>query len=269
MNVGVDLLKSGLQKYIRRGMMESALLCASKMILYSTKKQRLWNSLLDRLMIICGEDIGIGNITVVYNVLLKLFEMKESNNQLPYEKKYEFIKPIICTLCDCDKTREYAHIYYAVYEGDKYKPVLNLDECIDAKNIGIIYWFKYFNDDKNQIILNIMNKENNEHFSKLSLLCLNIAKTINENVWFYGLILLTYCYNLKFTTDPIDFSTNSIEYKGDETIEFDDFVIDKHTTLGRQLGKDLKYFVHVGSIVYPESKYTTEEYKKIHDNMYG
>lgn len=57
--ISVDVLKSGIQKYIRRGMIEKALLCASKIILYSMAKSRLWINLLDRLMIICGPSINV------------------------------------------------------------------------------------------------------------------------------------------------------------------------------------------------------------------
>ncbi len=86
--ISVDVLKSGIQKYIRRSMIKKALLCASKMILYSMAKPRLWINLLDRLMIICGEDIGISNLSMVYNILGELFEIKKINKNLSYGKKY-------------------------------------------------------------------------------------------------------------------------------------------------------------------------------------
>lgn len=95
-------------------------------------------------------------------------------------------------------------------------------------------------------------------------MCTEISTTINENEWFCGLILLTYCYKLEF-----EFDSKLYNFDGTELIDIDDFVIDKHTREGRAMGRDLKYFVHVGAVVYPESKRTTYEYKKIHDEMHG
>jgi hypothetical protein len=275
-HVPIDILKSGIQKYIRRCMIEKALLCGSKIILYSMakNKQRLWINLLDRLMIICGEDIGIGNLSIIYNILSKLFEIKKLKKVLSYKEKYVLVAPLICAMCICEKTREFAHIYYGVYEGDEYKPQLSLDECIDKCDIGLVYWFKHDPEKKIDILSALIKKaefDENINFLKLTLLSNKISMTVNENEWFYGLILLIYCYKLDFSTESIEFEFDSKLYNfdGTELIEFDEFVLDKHTKAGRAIGRDLKYFVHTGAIVYPESKRTTYEYKKIHDEIHG
>ena len=66
----IDICKSGVQKYIRRGIVSKALMCAFE--LYRMEEvggRSLQTNLYNRLAVIVAEDVGIPNLPLITSVL--------------------------------------------------------------------------------------------------------------------------------------------------------------------------------------------------------
>ena len=83
----VDVMKSGLQKYIRRGNIEKSIYCMVELDLFKKlndkKVKGLRSNIRNRLLVILVEDIGISNWMIyekIYNLLNKWEEKRYENN---------------------------------------------------------------------------------------------------------------------------------------------------------------------------------------------
>ena len=109
----LDILKSGIQKYIRRGKTDKALWCAIEYDLFrkvGAKTNGILTNMLNRLYVTCVEDIGIANI----NTILYLDEQMDiyfnnRNDFSDYKVKESLINVITC-LSESKKIRLFSHI---------------------------------------------------------------------------------------------------------------------------------------------------------------
>lgn len=108
-----DVLKSGLQKYIRRNMYEKAALCMKEMLTFRGVGNNLVSNVLNRLVVIAAEDIGIANVPLVLYVIIRVNELKmiltaREWNAQELNEVYWMIKQ----LSESSKTRVMSHISY-------------------------------------------------------------------------------------------------------------------------------------------------------------
>jgi hypothetical protein len=111
---GSDVMKSGLQKYIRRGNIEKALFCAGELDLFKEAPDRgetIRTNFLHRLMVIYLEDVA--NLTIFYTIYQKLNEIvqerefPQGRNKMKEEK---LISDVVVLLCRSKKARICSHI---------------------------------------------------------------------------------------------------------------------------------------------------------------
>lgn len=272
----LDILKSGLQKYVRRNIPDKALFCLRDLIRYleaNNKKDSKWQLLLNRIAIISAEDISIGDADVVAHVLKTISRIKNSNKSFPDIKSaWDLLSPLIVSMCAAEKTREFAHIYFAVIVNEKEMPNMSLASCLENKHIDALVWLKLVGEccpSDRESCLDLLETYHSPSgkLRDLYQASRDLIAGIGENIWFYGFLFLSYLRDVNIASDKL-FSTNLVEMDESDW-EVDDFVVDKHTKLGKLRGKTLKDFVHEGSLVSPVSDHTTPQYKKVHDEMYG
>ncbi len=165
------ILKSGVQKYIRRGMTEKALYCAGEMDLFAyaseaNKGEGLRSNFLHRLMIIYLEDIGNGNYELwpyLHERMMLLIEGRRSSNTRNREKEVCAIREVVTALSLSQKTRlasclkafselrrrdikDHPIFDEILREGEEYKnPIEGLKACLKAKRIeSVIYARRIF-----------------------------------------------------------------------------------------------------------------------------
>jgi hypothetical protein len=165
-----SILKSGIQKYIRRSNKEKALLCVAKLLKkYSSYSQ--WLNLVNRLGVIACEDISIADLTLIY-FLMRQIETIRSNTinrvdyiKINFENKYKLLAPLIVLMSECEKCRITDHIFHGVYSTVEDKPYIldcisgekkecDLDNCIDLRHDGIIYYWNFYDKNESKLAKN-------------------------------------------------------------------------------------------------------------------
>jgi len=110
----LDVLKSGLQKYIRRGMTDKALYCAGELDLFKYSPERgegIRTNFIHRLMIIYLEDIGIANLGMwmpLDQCLTSVLDERCKSDR-DVEKEERILYSIVTSLCDSEKSRSCSH----------------------------------------------------------------------------------------------------------------------------------------------------------------
>lgn len=119
-----DVMKSGLQKYIRRGIVDKALYCAKELDLYkdapnAKEGEGIRTNFLHRLMIIFMEDVAnLSLFDSMYIHMNSLFKEREKEDRSE-EKEQEWIRQVVQQLCTSSKARICSHvraIFYSKYE---------------------------------------------------------------------------------------------------------------------------------------------------------
>ena len=121
----IDILKSGLQKYIRRGETEKALWCAAELDLFYFIEggERIRTNLIHRLMVIFLEDVGPGHIAMwpIINEKVKSFLSlrKEQKRNVGLFKSYikkemQIITDITSLLSESTHSRVLSHYNTAI-----------------------------------------------------------------------------------------------------------------------------------------------------------
>lgn len=183
--IKTDILKSAIQKYIRRGNLNKALWCINELDLFNemlnedNDHDRLIKSfttnIMNRLFIISCEDVGIGNINlpVIFDTMRNKWEMIRNDPTKTIERM-TILQDMVNILVNCKKSREISHIravywnvpnskYYEKYK-KKYPSIYNIDyskypennyilnfiELFDEKSDKCFYWFFYalYKDNK-------------------------------------------------------------------------------------------------------------------------
>ncbi len=122
-----DVMKSGLQKYIRRGELIKALYCMVELDMFKKlgdrKVKGLRSNLRNRLIIILAEDIGIADWTI-YKRCADLFKLWEENRNSEDDCERKYLIEIISYLARSEKIRLCSHIkgYFSyIYENEEMK----------------------------------------------------------------------------------------------------------------------------------------------------
>jgi hypothetical protein len=166
----VSDLKSGLQKYIRRGNFEKAMYCAWELYLFSLVEggQRIITNFIHRLMIIVLEDIcDINLLNKVWELIEKILKslkcLKISERNICFENN---LKDIVKIMCDSVKSRENSY-YRCIYITCPANILSEYPEVSDK----IENYIKSENEYKM-----ILNDEDNE----VNMLCYNFLKLFRE-----------------------------------------------------------------------------------------
>jgi len=299
--IHISVLKSAIQKYIRRSMYEKALWSASRLDLfyYGDKRgEAIRTNFLHRLMIIFMEDIGFCGIQywkqldyLLMDICIKKRKTKERNREEEIRAIREVVK--ILSNPELEKTRSCSHLYNIFTESDKVKelilktPYKNLfnDENENNKinqNSSFYEKLKYIYKLNKKY-----SKEPKKIFDKLENIysnneIINIGRKwqkelkLKENfltwVMIYTDIVYTHDYeNRKLL--PIDKKLRNVENNWNDVISkniiFDEYVYDKHTKVKGGVEKTTEYFAKESSIVIPESPLTNKWLKWIYMKVRG
>lgn len=276
-----DIAKSALQKWIRRGNELKAQVIAADMDLfrYFEGGKSAWTNFYNRIRIIVLEDIGLAFPNLL-SVIDKLLDEWKSGKMC--------LSRIISLITKCPHSRLFSHLRAAitdkpligtirfVYELGMNKElktdVDGLIWCIENKNINVWPFIESILSketlkgkiDRNSrpgfLIFDILEKMglNNENLQ----VCKKWYKTLKVQESFLTVMYPVYEIILKdrLKSFPIvlDEPTTSYYYKG-KTLEFEDYVIDKHTSLGRRCGMTSTDFAIEGSLVSFEYNILQEE----------
>lgn len=279
-----DLAKSILQKSIRRNIPLLAVIILNRILeaSYYLKNKGIKTNLLNRLIVIAGEDIGGGNLNIIKEVEKCVEESREIDD---LEEDQNLLSPLVFSMCKCYKSRAVSHwrsFYYKPTDTlkpntfekfvqnfqngnkkcvkyamimqksdekmkiDRYNIVTQKTRKIDSPIVYLIW--NYLLKFKDQYI-NILYKWFCEHWKNdqkrgetdIYLLLAIISKTVNCNLTPISEL------NDENYSEILKYIDNSFNY--DFTIP--DFMIDKHTSQGREMGKSSKEFAEIGSIVEP------------------
>lgn len=112
----LDEIKSGLQKYIRRGMTEEALQCAIEMWrMAEVGGKSAQSNMYNRLAIIAAEDVGLADTDLVMHVIDHVINRVHTN----IDRSPERLCALVQKLVEAKKTRLMSHLWrtFAVKEG--------------------------------------------------------------------------------------------------------------------------------------------------------
>ena len=115
-----DILKSGLQKYIRRGILNKALYCSAELDLFkhaTNRGETIRTNFLHRLMIIYLEDV---ENTTIFSEINDLFELlfleREKKENRNFQNEEQWISKIVSLLSHSQKARICSHIRSIFYK---------------------------------------------------------------------------------------------------------------------------------------------------------
>ncbi len=115
-NFKPDVMKSGLQKYIRRGNVEKALYCAGELDLFKecadARAEGLRTNFLHRLMVIFLEDVGVGALGdwARLDALFTLLWTERKSASRDKARETVWIQEIVRKLCAAQKSRSCSHV---------------------------------------------------------------------------------------------------------------------------------------------------------------
>ena len=278
-----DVAKSAIQKYIRRGIVDKAQYIMADMYMMH------WNNIgfegyitnfFNRLRIIYLEDIGIAAPTLLYmvNDVLNTRPNTKLSPQLPY-----LIKCMSTSL----HSRCYSHIraWWKTYKpisppSPKFKYSLGMDEdlrqvvdnfiwCMENKEISAYYWMNQIMDIEKLkvkrprstrpgfLIFDIIHKLKMIPDRKTYDICVEWYKNMKMKEQFLCVMHPVMLYILgdhvsKYNPNPI---TDKYDYNAynkpllNYTLELDTYVYDKHTLIGKRMGRSYSDFAVEGSLV--------------------
>ena len=308
-----DVAKSALQKYIRRGVLDKALLTAVEIYrLSEIGGDPAVSNLCNRLAIIAVEDIGAANISLVIDVI----QLLENGT-----RDIATLLAMVQLLCASDKTRMMSHCWrsYATSEGrivaantgitldttftmDDTAYVRQNMNCtlfanddpenlrwyilvflrrLYLKDLNAFSWAYFYLIASENIMIARRRKFINGNARNVTgkpdiLLWKALAQVLPTNVHdilvagyynhtenrpFLQCGILTGLYGTSYSPADVPslsklWTTNDELTKmmrGDYTLVVDDYVVDKHTRLGRLENKTIKDFVNKGAVVVPQS----------------
>lgn len=101
-----DEIKSGLQKYIRRGLLDKALYCATELYKFGELDGGLANqtNLYNRLTVIAAEDVGLANFDLVLGIIKYRLALEVE------DRNFNMVCAIVQQLAGAQKTRIMSHL---------------------------------------------------------------------------------------------------------------------------------------------------------------
>lgn len=311
-----DIMKSGLQKYIRRGLLDKAIYCAGELDLFKEADdngETIRTNFLHRLMIIYMEDVeNMSIFNKIDSLINKLFKEREKSSRNK-ENEEEWIYDIVYLLTYSEKARVCSHIR-AVFNS-KYKKLLDVypsikklwdeieenykktdknkskleNDCIlfkkylREKNILCCYYafqidmsedklkVKYFRSNKP--VWSIFNQllsisDNKDRINKFVEWYKNHIGKMKEGFlcWLFPLLyeIGVIPYGKSVELDDDEKKQNWDRNRSGETIDIDDYVVDRHTKAGR--GKGLVEFAVKGAFVENEASFVNLLWKSFYDD---
>lgn len=257
----LDVLKSALQKYIRRSDYGKAIFCAMELDLFAeiSGGERIRTNFIHRLMIIFLEDIGLGGISlwsdIDQRIDILLNERKKADRSR--EKEIQAIHELIFMFTNCPKLRiaSFVKNYWSCDTNDKnYKETsAHVDPEIEGK-------FKVMSSMENPTLKELQQKLSDHEKFSLIRKWYRELKTLGENFLCWTVPL---CADI-FGHDKINIPSSFPNHKtwnymrNCEAPQFDSFVFDKHTR-SQSGNKTLAFFAEQGSYVEPESDLVKRE----------
>jgi hypothetical protein len=278
--IHLSVLKSALQKYIRRGESDKALWIASRLDSFADVEggERIRTNFIHRLMIIYLEDIGFSGLEYWKFMDYLLFDILLTERKSKTRKRTKEIWAIqnaIRIMCMLPKVRACSHLNSVMTTNTEilletpYKD-LAIKNKLDNTNINTkLEYAKYVYSltDKyselqkhfNQNIINISKKWFKEIKTKEQFITWNILLTSLV----YSDKKLTL---LNFNAGELDNTMDWNKQLG-ENITLDDYVYDKHTIHAKD--RTTEYFAEITSIVIPESPLVDKWSKYIYQKLRG
>ncbi len=241
----IDVLKSGLQKYVRRGNVEAAMYCLGELDLFSECEggERIRTNMIHRLMTIYMEDIGLGGVKSWARVDELVFGWLKDRSQT------RLIQELVQLLCAAKKTR--ACSFARVYSNSLKQPRCEeFEKQVEEKD-----WFcikTLLQKVEQKSYLTEYKKAAQEMKSAgvedidIALRWIREVKT-RERPLFFLLPLLHHLFG-GYAFEPVVpvFDDNWKTHRSLSARVFDDYVYDKHTRTGV---RDRGFFVNVSSKV--------------------
>ncbi len=233
----LDVLKSGLQKYIRRGNIEGAMYCLAELDLFfmCDGGEKIRTNMIHRLMIIYMEDIGLGGIRS-WPAIDKLVK-----KWLEDRSQHILLQKFVQIMCVSKKTRacSFARAFARKETVSEYKE----EHALIKKYLEMLNQKSHLSEYKKAA----------EELTALGVNYMDIAyswikevKTV-ERPLFFLFPLLEYLFGgFEVTVPRYKIDINWEHHKKIKEFKFDDYVFDKHTRHGK---KDRDFFVHISSQV--------------------
>ena len=301
----LDILKSALQKYIRRGIVDKAIYFAIEISLFlftdvDRDQKRIVTNFIHRLQIIFLEDVGLGcydqweNIDKLFDDLekrdvntfifsfIKLVITMTINKHIRICSHYNNLK-ILMKEENLEKVKKYLKYfpsfikYQKLIINNKNKNIeQNYINSVKNKEIDAGYWVRQLeNDDKlkTDTINKIFIPLKDIRYANISKKWTKELNTVKERFLpYYTTILYNYFNDKIENVCKIENITNFelLQYLSinlEKKIEPDDYVIDMHTKLGKQKKKGVEDFVYHGTKVDNELYINDEslEWKDFYD----
>jgi hypothetical protein len=265
----LDVLKSGLQKYIRRGNIKGAMYCLGELDLFSRCEggERIRTNMIHRLMIIYMEDVGLGGVKSWRHVHQLVYGWLADRTQT------KLIQELVHLMCLSKKTRACSHA--RAHSRFMKEETRSLEELIQEKHwnsIGVLLNQVHQKTHLKEFarIASIMTKAGVKNMD-LALKWVGEIKTV-ERPLFFLLPLLYYLFGgfafqdavAERDDDGFIVADFMIEYDDEwkqhcesPTLVFDNYVFDKHTRTGI---RGCEFFVNVSSKVENEVFLLPEEF---------
>lgn len=302
----LDVLKSALQKYIRRGLVDKAIYSGNELSFFECVDGggRIYTNYIHRLMIIMLEDIGL-SLYNKYNDIDEMFMMLTKDKKSISKKKRLYIEnSLIITMCLNKHERVGSH-FNAIYnfinneklsnflykfpnvkiimddinikssnEDDIVKIIRIFKKSVKNNEKDCFYWAKKIDDSdltkakRRDMIFDTLYKYWEDERDTITILkkWYNELSGLKERFLTYYMVIIKHTNNININNGEIYSFGEFNKYAMiniDKKIEFDEYVYDQHTKIGKRNGKSTKDFVNEGIIVENE-EYRFPELKKFY-----
>jgi hypothetical protein len=287
----LDVLKSGLQKYMRRSDEQGSLYCAYQLDsfhLAGKDGDRIRTNFIHRLMIIFLEDIGIGGyrhwLEIDKQINILFVEGKKQQQLRNRETEIASIRKILSLCLISKKARIGSHLRtYGDHHRKQLQTTTNaykqFTELLEQRHRDVVTYAlmidelkgtAFIFDELERVIapehkasISIARKWHKEIKTKEQFLTYMIPIAVH----IYGCDDITQVQSIPVPSNWSDIQDQYATATADSKFVFDDYVYDKHTRSARN--KTTSYFASVGAYVYPESELIDKELKALYEKFRG
>lgn len=254
--LSISELLSCLQKSIRRNELDLALDCAIRI---DYMKYNLWK----KLYVFSSEDIGIACPWIASYVLE---QEKQYNNELDNNKKRYILFNTINYLCQQYKTRladDIAHAYFKLYippidckKKDIKKMVYMFNTALNEKNTDYVLRIaaNLYDTRGERKMIEILKYKNIKEISALIAIYNKFKDTKKAKSRVLFLINAILHYTMNIDSIPTLTSINDLDKQKinmltlkPRNFEMPDWIYDKHTKQGIEMGRDMRHFYDEGA----------------------
>jgi hypothetical protein len=141
-NFRPDVIKSGLQKYVRRGATEKALFCAGELDLFKYaedgRAEGIRTNFIHRMMIIYLEDIGTANLALWPILDAQVFALLAARRK-DAAKEVELISQMVREMCASEKSRSCSHLRATTFVQDATTRAVLATESAEFPTVAAIH----------------------------------------------------------------------------------------------------------------------------------